>query len=67
VAGAFAGQTVVFFIAKFNKADMLVLRDLLESGAITPAIDRRYAFGDIVDAFRAMGEGHAQGKIVVSV
>jgi NADPH:quinone reductase-like Zn-dependent oxidoreductase len=67
IAGMLADQRIVFFIAKFNKADMLVLRDLLESGAITPAIDRRFALDDVADAFRTIGEGHAQGKIVVSV
>jgi NADPH:quinone reductase-like Zn-dependent oxidoreductase len=67
VAGAFAGRKVVFFIAKFNKADVLVLHDLLESGAITSALDRQFAFDDVADAYRAIGEGHARGKIVVSL
>jgi NADPH:quinone reductase-like Zn-dependent oxidoreductase len=60
-------QKAVFFIAKFNKADMLALRDLLEAGKVTPVIDRRYELSEIADAFRYLGEGHAQGKIVINV
>ena len=60
-------QKVVFFVAKMNKADMVVLRELLEAGKVTPVIDRRYELSEIADAFRYMGEGHAQGKIVITV
>jgi NADPH:quinone reductase-like Zn-dependent oxidoreductase len=62
-----SSRKVVFFIAKFNKPDMAVLRELLETGKVNPVIDRQYAFGDTVDAFRYLGEGHAQGKIIITV
>ena len=67
LAAVRSSRKVMFFIAKFNKADMMVLRELLEAGKVTPVIDRRYELSEIADAFRYMGEGHAQGKIVVSV
>jgi len=67
LAAVRSSQKVVFFIAKFNKADMAVLRELLETGKVTPVIDRRYELSDIADAFRYLGEGHAQGKIVITV
>ena len=60
-------QKVVFFIAKFNKEDMVVLRDLLETGSITSVIDRRFELAEIADALRYLGEGHAQGKVVVTI
>ncbi len=60
-------RKVVFFIAKLTKEDMLVLRELLEAGKLTPVIDRRYELSEIADAFRHMGEGHPRGKIVVAV
>jgi len=60
-------RKVVFFIAKFNKEDMLVLRDLLESGKVTPVIDRRYTLSEVADALRYTGEGHSQGKNVITV
>jgi NADPH:quinone reductase-like Zn-dependent oxidoreductase len=67
LAGLVSSRKVVFFIAKFNKADMLVLQELLESGKMTPAIDRRYELGEIADALEYMGEGHAKAKIVLTV
>ncbi len=60
-------QKAVFLIAKFNKADMVVLRELLEAEKMTPVIDRRYELSEIADALRYMGGGHAQGKIVITV
>ena len=50
-----------------RQADMLALRDLLEAGKVTPVIDRSYELSEIADAFRYLGEGHAQGKIVITV
>jgi NADPH:quinone reductase-like Zn-dependent oxidoreductase len=67
VASLRSRQKAVFFIAKFNKPDMAVLRDLLEAGKVTPVIDRRYELSEIADALRYLGEGHAQGKIVITV
>lgn len=61
------GPKVVFFIAQVNKADMEALRELLETGKMRSVIDRRYDFEDSADAFRYIGGGHAQGKIVVNV
>jgi NADPH:quinone reductase-like Zn-dependent oxidoreductase len=60
-------QKVVFFIAKFNKPDMEVLRELLESGKVKPVIDRRYELSEIADAFRYLGEGHCRAKVVITV
>jgi NADPH:quinone reductase-like Zn-dependent oxidoreductase len=54
-------------MAKVNKADMEVLRELLEDGKVKPVIDRRYELSEIADALRYLGEGHAQGKIVLAV
>jgi NADPH:quinone reductase-like Zn-dependent oxidoreductase len=62
-----SSQKVVFFIAKFNEPDLVVLRDLLEAGKVTPVVDRRYEFSETADALRYLGEGHARGKIVITV
>ena len=62
-----SSQTVGFFIAKFNKPDLEVLRELLEAGKVTPVIDRRYELSEIADALQYLGEGHAQGKVVITV
>jgi NADPH:quinone reductase-like Zn-dependent oxidoreductase len=62
-----SSQKIVFFVTKFNKPDMEDLRELLEAGKVRPIIDRRYELSEIADALRYMGEGHAQGKIVITV
>jgi NADPH:quinone reductase-like Zn-dependent oxidoreductase len=62
-----SGRKATFFVAKFNKDDMQVLRELLEAGTLKPVIDRRYELSEIADAFRYMGEGHARGKVVIAV
>lgn len=67
LAAVGSGRKVVFFLAKFNKPDLEVLRELLESGKVTSVIDRRYELSEIADAFRYIGEGHAKGKIVITV
>jgi NADPH:quinone reductase-like Zn-dependent oxidoreductase len=66
--GALRGsRKAVFFVAKFNKDDMETLRELAESGKITPVIDRRYELSELADALRYLGEGHARGKVVITV
>jgi NADPH:quinone reductase-like Zn-dependent oxidoreductase len=62
-----SSQKAVFFVAKFNKEDMDELRGLLETGRISPVIERRYELSETADALRYMGEGHAQGKVVITV
>jgi NADPH:quinone reductase-like Zn-dependent oxidoreductase len=67
LAGLPSSRKVVFFIAKFNKADLEVLRELLESGKVIPVVDRRYELREAADALRYLEEGHAQGKIVLTM
>jgi NADPH:quinone reductase-like Zn-dependent oxidoreductase len=62
-----ASQKVSFFIAKFNKEDMNLLKELLESGKIKPFVEKTYPFEKIADAMRRFGQGHVQGKIVVAM
>jgi NADPH:quinone reductase-like Zn-dependent oxidoreductase len=67
LASTFSSQTVVFFIAKFNRPDLDFLRELCESGQLKPAIEKTYELGEIAEALRYMGEGHARAKVVVTV
>ena len=60
-------QKAALFIAKLNKADLLVLQKLLVEGKITPVIDRCYEINRVPEAFDYMGEGHAKGKIIINV
>jgi NADPH:quinone reductase-like Zn-dependent oxidoreductase len=67
LASLLASQKVAVFIAKLTKQDMLVMLSLLEAGKVTPVIDRRYPLSELPEAMRYLGEGHARGKIVVSM
>jgi NADPH:quinone reductase-like Zn-dependent oxidoreductase len=67
LASVGSSRKVVFFIAKMDKADLEVLRELLESGKVTSVIDRRHELSEVGDALRYLGEGHARGKIVLTV
>jgi NADPH:quinone reductase-like Zn-dependent oxidoreductase len=55
------------FLARINQQDLKFIKELLASGKVKPVIDRRYPLSDTADALRYLGEGHAQGKIVVLV
>jgi NADPH:quinone reductase-like Zn-dependent oxidoreductase len=67
LAAFWGSQKARFFIAKFNRPDLGVLRELMEAEKVTPVVDRTYDLRDAADAFRYLGEGHARGKIVVIV
>jgi NADPH:quinone reductase-like Zn-dependent oxidoreductase len=57
----------VFFLAKIDKASLKTLSELLETGKVSPVIDRRYAFGELAQALSYLGEGHARGKVVITM
>jgi NADPH:quinone reductase-like Zn-dependent oxidoreductase len=56
-----------FISARIKDKDLVVLKDLLETGKVVPVIDRRYPLRGAAEAFRYLGEGHAQGKIVITI
>ena len=60
-------RRVAPFLAKLNKDDLESLGKLLEDGSVTPVVERRYELGETADALSYLGEGHAQGKIVLTV
>ena len=63
----FIGQKLGTFIASENAADLEALRDLIEAGDLTPAIDRTYPLTEAASAIRSLLDGQARGKIVISV
>jgi NADPH:quinone reductase-like Zn-dependent oxidoreductase len=62
-----SSQKYAFFVANLNREDLGVLRELIEAGKVTPVIERRYELSEVPDAVAHMGEGHARGKIVITV
>jgi NADPH:quinone reductase-like Zn-dependent oxidoreductase len=63
----FVSQKFVGYIATMNKADLIVLGDLMQSGKVTPVIDRTYKLNETPDALRYLETGHARGKVVITV
>ena len=63
----FVGQKLTAFVARERHADLMTLRDLADSGAITPAIDRTYPLSQTAAAVRHLAEGRARGKIVITI
>ena len=56
-----------FFLANINQKDLVFLKDLLEAGEVAPVIDRRYPLSEAAEALRYLAEGHARGKVVLTV
>jgi NADPH:quinone reductase-like Zn-dependent oxidoreductase len=63
----FVGQRLGFFVNRGNAADLVVLAGLIESGQVTPAVDRTFPLAEAAAAVSYMSEGRARGKVVVEV
>src|SRR5215470_6281450 len=55
------------FLAKPKREDLLTLTELIEAGKLTPVIDRSYPLADTADAVRHVEQGHARGKVIITV
>jgi NADPH:quinone reductase-like Zn-dependent oxidoreductase len=58
---------VVTFLAKPNKTDLAILRELLQTGKVKPVIDRRFSLSEVPQAFRYLAKKHARGKVVIAL
>ena len=63
----FANEKFVTFGVDFNKKDLGILRDLTESGKISPALTKTYPFTETAAAYKYLETGHASGKIAITV
>jgi NADPH:quinone reductase-like Zn-dependent oxidoreductase len=61
------GRKLTGISTRANQQDLLYLKELIEAGKVTPVIDKCYFFSDIRQALRYLGEGHARGKVVISM
>ena len=60
-------QKVRPFLAPVSRESLLVLKELIEAGKLTPVIDRTYPFAEIPEAVRHLEVGHVAGKVVITV
>jgi len=54
-------------VSSENHEDMLVLKELVEAGKVTPIIDRTYPLSEVPEAIRYLEGGHARGKVVITL
>jgi NADPH:quinone reductase-like Zn-dependent oxidoreductase len=67
LASVRSSRKVIWFIAKLEREDLALLGTMLESGEVVTVVDRRFALDEVADAFRYLEEGHARGKIVLTL
>jgi NADPH:quinone reductase-like Zn-dependent oxidoreductase len=67
ILSLFAGRKLIGLSAKVNQKDLLVLKELIEAGKVTPVMDRTYQLSEVAEAIRYLEQGHASGKVVIAV
>ncbi len=67
VLSRFVSQNFVMFIARRSKVDLTIMHKLMEAGKVTPVIDKRYRLSEVPEAIRYLEEGHARGKVVITL
>ncbi|MFC4323118.1 NAD(P)-dependent alcohol dehydrogenase [Litchfieldia salsa] len=60
-------QNIGTLLQRPNQNDLYIMKDLIETGKVTPVIDRCYKLSEVQAAFHYFGEGHSQGKVVITV
>jgi hypothetical protein len=63
----FVTQEIGMMLADMNRKDLTILADLIQSGKVKPVIDRAYTLSQVPEAIRYLEEGHARGKVVITV
>jgi NADPH:quinone reductase-like Zn-dependent oxidoreductase len=63
----FVGQQLATFMCSENARDLLALAGLIKSGKVMPVIDKTYPLSQTADAIRYLQEGHARGKVVITI
>ena len=63
----FVRQKMRVFVCRHTRADLAVLRQLVEAGDVQPVIDRRYDLAEVREAFTSLGSGHARGKTIITI
>ena len=64
---SFTDQRFVNYVTKLNKQDLAMLGDLIQTGRVTPVIERTCKLDDAPEAFRLLDQGHTRGKTVITI
>jgi len=67
VLSGLTSQKFATFMAKSSKEDLRILGEFMGAGKVTPVIDKRYRLSEVPQAIRYVEEGHARGKVVITV
>jgi NADPH:quinone reductase-like Zn-dependent oxidoreductase len=67
VQSPFVSQQMGMMMAELNHNDLAILGDLMQSAKVKPVIDRTYKLSDLPEAIRYLEEGHARGKVVITL
>jgi NADPH:quinone reductase-like Zn-dependent oxidoreductase len=60
-------KLVIFFLAKASKEDLIMMHKLMNTGKVTPVIDKRYKLSEVPEAIEYLEAGHARGKVVITL
>jgi NADPH:quinone reductase-like Zn-dependent oxidoreductase len=61
------GKKISVLIVQTDPKDLVYMTELIESGKVVTVIDKRYSFSEAAEALRYLGEGHAKGKVVITL
>jgi NADPH:quinone reductase-like Zn-dependent oxidoreductase len=67
VLSKFVDQEMGMMMAEMNHNDLTILADMMQSGKLNPVIDRTYKLNEVPEAIRYLEEGHARGKVIITV
>ena len=67
IMSPFVSQKMIFMLAQANKDDLDVLRDMMQTGKLTPVIDKRYPLSETAEAISYLEQGHARGKVIITL
>ena len=67
ILSSIASQQFGLMLAELNPDDLKIIGDLMQSGKVTPVIDRTYPLTEVSEALRYLEQGHARGKVIITM
>jgi len=67
ILSSFVGQQFGMMLAELNPEDLKIIGDLMQSGKVTPVIDKTYSLNEVPEALGYLEQGHARGKVVINI